>query len=82
MMGWYGDGYGGWGLFSMAHMLVWWIFAILGIALLVKLVFGDRRNGDQRKSDEDRALSILRERFARGEIDKEEFDARKRELGK
>lgn len=78
MMGWYGGWDGGWSLFGMAHMLIWWIFAILGIALLVKLVFGDRRS----QSGEDRALSILRERFARGEIDKEEFDVRKRELGK
>jgi putative membrane protein len=77
MMGWHGDWNGGWGLFGMAHMLIWWIFAVLGIALLIKLVFGDR----QGKSDEDRALSILRERYARGEIDKEEFNARKRELG-
>lgn len=75
MMSWHWDG--GWTPFGMIHMLIWWIFAILVIALLVKLVFGDRR-----KSDDDRALSILRERYARGEIDKEEFDARKHELGK
>jgi putative membrane protein len=62
----------------MAHLLIWWIFAILGIAVLIKPVFGDRHE----KSDEDRALSILRECYARGEIDKEEFNARKRELGK
>jgi putative membrane protein len=78
MMGWHGDWNGGWGLFGMAHMLVWWIFAVLGIAVLAKLAFSGRHS----ESYEDRALSILRERYARGEIDKEEFDARKRELDK
>ena len=29
----------------------------------------------------DEALEILRQRYARGEIDKQEFDARKRDLG-
>lgn len=76
MMGYYGWD-GGWGLFGMAHMLVWWILIILGIVVLAKLAFGNRR-GD---SGEDRALFILRERYARGEISKEEFDARKRDLG-
>ncbi|MDQ9171603.1 SHOCT domain-containing protein [Oxalobacteraceae bacterium R-40] len=76
MMGWHWDG--GWTLFGMLHMLVWWIFAILVIAFLAKLVFSNRNS----ESQEDRALSILRERYARGEIDKEEFDARKRDLAK
>jgi uncharacterized membrane protein len=33
-----------------------------------------------RESRSDRALEILRERYARGEIGREEFDAKKREL--
>lgn len=78
MMGWHWDWNGGWPLFGMLHMLVWWIFAILVIALLAKLVFGSRNS----ESQGDRALAILRERYARGEIDKEEFDARKRDLAK
>ena len=38
------------------------------------LVHGDRGRRDE-------ALEILRQRYARGEIDKQEFDTRKRDLG-
>lgn len=67
---------GGWGMFVL-HMLLWWVLIILGIIVLARWVFG---GGPGRGSSEDRALSILRERYARGEIDKAEFDARKRDL--
>jgi putative membrane protein len=46
--------------------------AVLGIRWLV------RQGRDERS---DRALDVLRERYARGEIDKDEFDAKRRDLG-
>jgi putative membrane protein len=58
-------------------MVLWWFLIILGIVVLAKWLFG----GSARNSEGDRALTILRERYARGEIDKAEFDARKRDLG-
>ena len=81
MMGWggYGGYGGGWDLFGALHMLLWWVLIILGIVVLVRWLFGGAHG--VRRPDEDRALSILRERYARGEIDKAEFDARKRDLG-
>lgn len=67
---------GGWGRdgvwFGVVHLL-WWLLLVLAIVALVRLSFG--------RSEEDRALTILRERFARGEIDKAEFEERKRDLG-
>jgi len=68
---------GGWGYLGMLHMLLWWVLIILGIVVLVKWLTGGK--GDSRGSG-DRALEILRERYARGEIDKDEFEKRKRDL--
>ena len=77
MMGW-GGGWG-WGWFGIVHMVLWWFLIILGIVVLAKWLFGGSGRGST--ADGDRALAILRERYARGEIDKAEFDARRRDLG-
>jgi putative membrane protein len=76
MMGW-GGGWG-WSWFGIVHMVLWWFLIILGIVVLAKWLFG---SGGGRSTESDRALTILRERYARGEIDKQEFDARRRDLG-
>ena len=76
MMGGYGWG-GGWG-FGMIGMLLWWLLIILGIVLLAKWLFGGGPGGGR---SQNRALEILRERYARGEIDRKEFEERKRDLG-
>jgi len=79
-MMWYGDGWGGagWGWFGLMHML-WWVLIIAGIVVLVRWAFGgDIRGG--RHVTESRALEILHERYARGEINREEYEERKRVL--
>lgn len=76
MMGGYGWG-GGWG-FGMIGMALWWLLIILGIVLLVKWLVGGGPGGARTAGD--RALEILKERYARGEIDKNEFEEKKRDL--
>jgi putative membrane protein len=77
MMGW--GGYGGGGsLLGMGSMLLWWALIIVGIVFLVRWLSSSSR--DTQPPSPDRSLSILRERYARGEIDKSEFDARRRDL--
>lgn len=75
MMGW-GGGWGG-GMFGIAHLL-WWIVLIVAIVLVARWLIGGASPAG--RPNEDRALAILKERYARGEIDKAEFDARKRDI--
>lgn len=78
MMGWGGGwGSGGGWMFGLVHLL-WWMLIVVGLVVLARWLrdTGRRRRGSGR----DRALDILRERFARGEIDKTEFEARKQDL--
>jgi putative membrane protein len=77
MMG--GYGYGGWGIFGALFMVLWCVLIVLGIVVLVRWIFGAGRRGGG-SAGEDRALTILRERYARGEIDKAEYEARKKDL--
>lgn len=76
MMDW--GGYG-WGMFGIFHMLLWWVLIILGIVVLVRWLVGGG-HGRRGLPSEDRALTILRERYARGDIDKTEYEARKKDL--
>jgi putative membrane protein len=51
-------------------MFVPFVIGILIILLLIKLLQGKKINS----SSDDLAIKILRERFAKGEIDEEEFN--------
>jgi putative membrane protein len=72
-----GWGYG-WGILGVAHMLLWWVLPIFGIVVLARWLFG--RGADQGAYPHQRAPEVLAERFARGEIDKDEFEAKRRDL--
>ena len=73
MMDW-----GGSGFFGLGHLLWSALFIGAAIVLVRWLLRGD--GPLRRRGGEDRALSILKERYARGEIDKTEFDARKSDI--
>lgn len=62
------------GVAMMLMMLVFWGLVIAG------LVFGIRWLAGQGRDREDSALALLRQRYARGEIDREEFETKKRDL--
>jgi putative membrane protein len=61
----------GWGALMM---IVFWVLAVLLVWVLVRS--GSRPQGP----DTPDALEVLAERFARGEIDEEEYERRRRTL--
>lgn len=80
-MGHYGPGWGwqsGSGLLGMLPMLIWWVLLVVAIAMLTKWLFASRSDG--RRHRDTRPLEILSERYARGEIDAQEYEKRKRDL--
>lgn len=76
MMDWYGNGMGtgGW-LVMIAAMTIFWGLVILAGMMIF------RGNGKGDRGERDRgAVEILDARFARGEIDPDDYEARKSAL--
>jgi len=69
--------YWGWGMgFGWIFMILFWALVILGIVALIKWL------SDQSGSRGKTALEILQERYARGEIQREEYEQKKRDLSR
>jgi putative membrane protein len=64
----------GWGMgFGGMFMILFWAVIIVGAAVFFRWIVDQSKGGKT-------PLQILQERYARGEIDKAEFDERKRNL--
>ena len=66
----------GWGIGMMAMMFLFWALLIVGLVVGLRWLIGNGKT-----TQPDPALEILRQRYARGEIDKDEFAAKKEDLG-
>ncbi len=66
----------GWGFGMMAMMFLFWVLLIVGLIVGIRWLLGKGKEQNQ-----DSALEILRQRYARGEINKDEFEAKKKDLG-
>ena len=64
-----------WGIGMMLMMLVFWGLVIVGLVVGIRWLMRGPR-----PLSADRALDILRERYARGDIGKDEFDAKLKDL--
>lgn len=71
-MMWWGTGYG------WIWMILTWIVVIGVVVWLVARITA--RDGAQGRADHDSARRILDERFARGEIDEDEYHRRRDQL--
>ncbi|MBI4743661.1 MAG: SHOCT domain-containing protein [Actinobacteria bacterium] len=79
MMGPYGYGYGITGGIGMFLMTVFWILILVGGIFILKWIFVDQGRQGQPYKEED-ALEVLKKRYAKGEINKEEFEEKKKDL--
>ena len=84
--------YGGWGMgpgmmgnwgmgwFGMIFMMIFWVLVIVGLVFLIKWLIQTTGSGKFTEQTGSRAVEILKERYARGEIDKAEFESKKKDL--
>lgn len=73
--GYYGGmmgNYGSWGWFGWIPMVLFWVLLIFAIIAVARWLMGGARK--------ESALDILKERYAKGEISKEEFETKKKDL--
>tara|TARA_R110002126_G_scaffold169359_8_gene318320 strand:- start:6116 stop:6337 length:222 start_codon:yes stop_codon:yes gene_type:complete len=71
-MHWFNGFGGGW------MMILWWILIIAVIVVASRWAFSSGWISNNRQSKS--ALDILEERYARGEINKEEYEEKKKDL--
>ncbi|MFC6954564.1 SHOCT domain-containing protein [Halorubellus litoreus] len=72
--GWMGSHGGAFGYLWMTL----WMVVLIGVPLGLGYLFLTRRDSSDVRTDD--ALTVLRRRYAKGEIDEEEFDARRHTL--
>lgn len=82
MMGWYNDGSmgaGGWIAMILIMSLFWGAVIFAGVMLFrgTSNSRGDRNSAPTNQTAHRDPMDILNERFARGELENEEYEARK-----
>ena len=87
----WGGQYGGWGMMGLGMMggCGWmWLMPFFGIFFLGLIIWtvvaslrSSSESGGQDLLKSDSALEVLKKRYARGDISKEEYEEKKKDLG-
>jgi len=81
----YGPYYTGFS-FGWIFILLWWFLVAWLTVSLLRFIFGGHHHrhwhnqDEMSENDSDEALKILKQRYARGDISKKEFDAIKKDI--
>jgi len=75
---------GGWGMgwFGGIFMMIFWVLILVGLIFLIKWLIQSTNRAKLDAGNGNRAMEILKERYARGEIEKIEFETMKLNLSK
>ncbi len=66
----------GWGMgFGWVLMIIFWVLVIMGVVFLIRIISGSAKK-------EETALDILKKRYAKGDITREEYDRMRDDLMK
>jgi len=68
------------GWFGGVFMIAFWILILVGLVFLVRWLIQSTSRNRAIGNGESRAIDILKERYARSEIDKDEFDSKRKDL--
>ena len=70
----------GWGILWVIMITTFWLLVLLGLALAVRWLWRAGSVIKVHPPQGESALEVLKKRYAKGEIGKEEYEAKKRDL--
>ncbi len=66
--------------FGFIFMILFWGILLFGFVALIKWMVGVGGNTQIKNTEGKSATEILKERYAKGEVDKQEFDSKMKDL--